>query len=104
MAQWRDLLLARRGPDPDRGLAATLQHSPAAQLARVSATGARGRSIASVALRFRFAPPTATTGDGGVNALTVHPDPPRGAGECMAPHENGRDSCRDSVGEDGKNS
>src|SRR3546814_19470651 len=79
IAQWRALLLARRGPDPDRGLAATLQHSPAAQPARVSATGARGRSIASVALRCRFAPPTANTGAGGVNALTVPADHSRSA-------------------------
>src|SRR3546814_10000773 len=70
LAQWRDLLLTNRGPDPDRSLAAPLQHRPAAQRARISATGARGRPIASVALRFRFAPPTANTGDGGVNALT----------------------------------
>src|SRR3546814_9235916 len=54
-----DLLLTNRGPDPDRSLAAPLQHRPAAQRARISATGARGRPIASVALRFRFAPPTA---------------------------------------------
>ena len=37
-------------------------------------------SLASVALRFRFAPPTANTGDGGVNALTIHPDHSVGAG------------------------
>src|SRR3546814_9602909 len=73
-AQWRDILLARRGPHPDRSLAATLQHRPAAQLARVSTTCAGGRSIASGALRFRFAPPTANTGDGGANELTIHPD------------------------------
>ncbi|SMQ78792.1 hypothetical protein SAMN06295984_2807, partial [Sphingopyxis terrae subsp. ummariensis] len=32
-------------------------------------------------LRFRFAPPAANTGDGGVNALTIHPDHSVGAGQ-----------------------
>ena len=45
------------------------------------APGTRGRSIASVALRFRFAPPTAHTGDGGVNALTIPADHSVGAGQ-----------------------
>src|SRR3546814_6378367 len=80
-----DLLLTNRGPDPDRSLAAPLQHRPAAQRARISATGARGRPIASVALRFRFAPPTANTGDGGVNALTNNPDHAVGAGHSLLP-------------------
>src|SRR3546814_3611155 len=86
LAQWRDLLLTNRGPDPDRSLAAPLQHRPAAQRARISATGARGRPIASVALRFRFAPPTDNTGDGGVNALTNNPDHAVGAGHSLLPH------------------
>ena len=67
-AQRRNLLQPRRGPGADRGVAASLQYHPSAQQSGLSPAGPGSRSIASAALRFRFAPPPADTGD----EVTMH--------------------------------
>jgi hypothetical protein len=60
---WRNLLQPCRGQGADRGLAAPLQHSQAAQQPQLPPAGARSRNPAVAGLRFRFAPPP--TGNGG---------------------------------------
>jgi transposase InsO family protein len=75
-----DLLHPGRGPDPDRSLAAALQHRQAAQLAGLSTAGPGSGYAAMAALRFRFAPPTASHGAGGSLALTINTDHSVGAG------------------------
>ena len=66
-------------------MAATLQHCKAAQLAWLSPTRTRSRSLASAVLRFRFAPPATSTGQGGDHALTINTDHSMGAGH-FHPH------------------
>lgn len=83
-AQRRNLLYPCRGEDPDRGMATPLQHRPPTQQPRIPTTGTGGRSIASAALRLRFAPPTASTGDGGNDALTIKLGHSVGAGHLAA--------------------
>ena len=55
-------------------LAQTLQHHPAAQLARLSPASPENGDTAMAALRFRFAPPAARHDTGGNLALTINTD------------------------------
>jgi len=74
-----------RMPGSRSKLGAYITHHPAVQLAGMPTTGTGSHSITSAALRFRFAPPTASAGDGGVNAPTIHADHSVGAGHILAP-------------------
>ena len=78
-AQRADFLLPRRGQGADQSLAASLQYRPRAQQPRQPTAGPTSRSIASAVLRFRYASPTAKTGDGGNHALTIRPNYSLGA-------------------------
>jgi hypothetical protein len=62
-------------------MAAPLQHRKAAQLVGVPSTSPRNGDIAMVALRFRYAPPAASHGAGGNDALTINADHSVGAGQ-----------------------
>ena len=78
-----DLLHPGRSSDHDRSLAKALQHHQAAQLAGVSSTGPGNGDAAMAALRFRFAPPTASHGAGGSFTLTINTDHSVGAGQWL---------------------
>ena len=68
----------------DRGMAAPLQHRPAAQQPRLPTAGPGSRDTAIAGLRFRFAPPPTGNGGGDHNALIINPDHPVGAAHCGA--------------------
>ena len=78
-AQRRDLLHAPGGQDHHRGLAQALQHDPAALVAGLRPTRARGRTVAGCAS------PASSAGHPGrgapaCHALTFNPDHSMGAG------------------------
>jgi hypothetical protein len=82
-AERRDLLLPRRGAGRHRGLAAALQHGPAALVAGLQATSTRDRDMAAFPRhgRDRLGADRGTQTD---DALRVTLDHPMGAGHWQA--------------------
>ena len=81
-AQWRGLLHPQGGPSRHRELAPSLQHRPAALVARLRATCSRGRAVAGGPSPASCAGHTSRRAQAH-NALTFNPDHSLGAGQLL---------------------